>query len=368
MNEQDVALVTGAIKKYYLDCYDQVPQPPDMPAREFGYQAVGGGQMIRHLSYADMRALRVMLVGTAPSDVYCSNARYRFPSLGMKEKSWIDASLIFDIDAKDLALPCREGHSIGICSECSRVFAASIPACPACASTKKTIRSLPCTKCTDAALEEVEKLERILVDDLGIDTKSITTYFSGNEGFHVHIEPGSFDELGARERGELVDYIMFKGAIPAAYGVPRTQSAKKNIPVTKDPGWQGRFVREYGVDNTKKAAKEGYEKFQNALATKGIGARIDHQVTADVHRIFRLPGSINGKSGLAKVLVPKGSTFSPYKDACLLDSRKVTVKAECPHKFSLSGKRFGPYDQTEQSVELYAAVYMICKGFARIPV
>lgn len=364
MNEGDVALVTGAIKKYYLDCYDKVPEPERMHEREFGYQAVGDGQMIRHLAYDDMRALRVMLVGSAPSDVYCSNAYYRFPSLPMKEKSWNGAGLIFDIDAKDLALPCRVEHSICVCTECARVSAAKAGKCAACSSTKVTVRSLPCTKCSAAALKEVDKLCEILVEDLGIDGDSIDVYFSGNEGFHVHVGQSSFDPLESRERAELADYVTFRGAIPEAYGVPRAQGAKINLPSASDPGWRGRLIRKLGAASAKKAAAAGHAEFQKALGSAGIGAKIDQQVTADIHRIFRMPGSINGKSGLAKILVTADPKFNPYTESCLLDSRKVTIVAECPHRFALGGKRFGPYASEKANVELYAAVYMICKGIA----
>ncbi len=363
MNEADAALVTGAIKKYYLDHHDMVPTPDKISRREFGYQ-VGGGSMVRHLSYADERALRVMLVGTAPSDVYCSNACYRFPTFAMKEKSWLDASLIFDIDAKDLGLPCRVGHSILVCAECARVSPAAAGKCAACQSQKVTVRSLPCTKCAAASLKEVAKLREILVDDLGMDDSSIHVYFSGNEGFHVHVDPGSFDALGSRERAELADYIMFKGAIPEAYGVPRAPGAKLGLPGPDDPGWRGRLVRSLGAAPAKKAARAGHAEFQKTLGSAGIGARIDPQVTTDIHRIFRMPGSINGKSGLAKVPVPDGSKFDAYTESCLIDSAKVDITAECPHRFVLGGRRFGPYSAKDTSVELYAAVYMICKGFA----
>ena len=32
-------------------------------------------------------------------------------------------------------------------------------------------------------------------------------------------------------------------------------------------------------------------------------AKIDPNVTMDIHRIFRLPGSINSKSGLTKIIL-----------------------------------------------------------------
>ena len=53
-----------------------------------------------------------------------------FQILPMNEKDWKEADLIFDIDAKDLNLPCRESHTISICNECNRSFTKiSIPMC-----------------------------------------------------------------------------------------------------------------------------------------------------------------------------------------------------------------------------------------------
>ena len=67
--------------------------------------------MTRHISIKDDKELHLMLMQNIPSDVYCSNAYYTyFQILPMNEKDWKEADLIFDIDAKDLNLPCREGH------------------------------------------------------------------------------------------------------------------------------------------------------------------------------------------------------------------------------------------------------------------
>ena len=47
-----------------------------------------------------------------------------------------------------------------------------------------------------------------------------------------------------------------------------------------------------------------YAKFANNLknAQSTLGACIDTQVTGDIHRIFRMPGSLNSKSGLEDVV------------------------------------------------------------------
>ena len=61
----------------------------------------------RHFSFRNIGELLAILIREAPSDIYCSNGFYRFPTYPMQEKQWGGADLIFDIDAKDLQLPVR---------------------------------------------------------------------------------------------------------------------------------------------------------------------------------------------------------------------------------------------------------------------
>ncbi|MGB9004034.1 MAG: DNA primase, partial [Nitrosotalea sp.] len=117
MLEKDIPLVENAIKEYYFNHFDLVSIPPKLTQREFGYQKINGG-MIRHIAIKDNKDLHLLLMKETPSDVYCSNAYYSFPNLPMSEKDWKGADLIFDIDAKDLALSCRNDHSVFKCSSC----------------------------------------------------------------------------------------------------------------------------------------------------------------------------------------------------------------------------------------------------------
>jgi DNA primase small subunit len=59
-------------------------------------------------------------------------------------------------------------------------------------------------------------------------------------------------------------------------------------------------------------------------------------------------------------------SFNPYSDACFIDETLIEVIADCPIKFSLKNKQFGPYNHEKIMVPRYAAVYMICKGLATI--
>ena len=100
-------------------------------------------------------------------------------------------------------------------------------------------------KCIDAAKKEVLKLINILQEDLGINSNLIETYFSGNEGFHVHVDKTAYNMLESRPRAALGDYIRFYNAMPEIYGVRRSMIDRKKFPSSDDPGWHGRIAKKF---------------------------------------------------------------------------------------------------------------------------
>ncbi|NDB33548.1 MAG: DNA primase [Nitrososphaeria archaeon] len=371
MLEKDAKFLEDTFKKYYFDHFDLIRTPKNPEMREFGYQKFNSG-MTRHISLRSDKELHLMLMKNVPSDVYCSNARYSFPNLPMAEKDWQNADLIFDIDAKDLHLPCRANHTAKKCTSCSNVFT-NDDVCPQCKATKFETTSVLCNDCISGAKKEVEKLIEILTFDLGINKENITVYFSGNEGFHIHVSDSEYENLDSRHRADLVDYLTFKGAIPETFGA-KTNFSKSVFSDLDDKGWLGRVAKSIfsSKSNKPKAEKqivlEGYPAFKKKIESlqHEIGAHIDPNVTIDVHRIFRMGGTINSKSGLTKMLCTDIAKFNPGMDACFIDDDQVTVLADCPVSFKLKNKKFGPYKKEQVSVPKYAAVYMICKGCATL--
>ena len=369
MLEKDVKFLEDTFKKYYFDHFDLIHTPKNPEMREFGYQKFNSG-MTRHISLKSDKELHLLLMKNIPSDVYCSNARYSFPNLPMAEKDWQNADLIFDIDAKDLHLPCRIHHTAKKCISCSHVFS-NDDVCPQCKATKFETTSVLCNDCITGAKKEVEKLVTILTDDLGISKESISVYFSGNEGFHIHVSSSEYENLDSRHRAELVDYLAFRGAIPETFGA-RTNFNKSIFADLDDKGWLGRVSKTIfsSKSNKPKMSKQiisdGYLSFKKKLESlqQEIGAQIDPNVTIDVHRIFRLGGTINSKSGLTKILCKDISKFNPSMDACFIDDDPVTILANCPVSFKLKNKKFGPYNKEQVTVPKHVAAYMVCKGFA----
>lgn len=374
MHERDSRLLETLFKRHYFENASAVSAPRRTREREFGYMKFGSG-MVRHIAIKDEDELRLLLVSNAPSDAYCSNAYYSFPDLEMNQKDWKGADLIFDIDAKDLHLDCRKKHTVFRCSQCHAASAGSSQ-CRSCESAKGTSVSVTCSSCITASKAELKKLNEVLVEDLGLRPEDIQIYFSGNEGFHVHARAAQLEALSFRERGELADYIGFKGAIPERFGMSRQQTKETlryTLPKLNGEGWEGRVAREIFGSKVKRTrfiaalGDDAYGTYGKMLqdAAEKIGVRIDRNVTTDVHRIFRLPHSLNGKSGLAKVPCEEIDAFDPYTEACVLDDTPVQVTADCPVEFKLNGDRFGPYSSEPVELPGYAAAYMICKGLAR---
>ena len=118
-----------------------------------------------------------------------------------------------------------------------------------------------------------------------------------------------------------------------------------------------------------KIISDGYSAYRQRLEEMGknsIGVKIDPNVTVDIHRIFRLEGSLNSKSGLAKLVCNNIEKFNPYAEACLIDDESVEISANTPIEFRLKNRKFGPYTNEKISVPKYAAVYMLCKGIANL--
>ncbi|MDH3276801.1 MAG: DNA primase [Nitrosopumilus sp.] len=372
MQNKEIKFLEESFKKYYFDHFDLIHVPKRTSEREFGFQKFNSG-MIRHISLKDDKELHLLLMQNTPSDVYCSNAYYSFPNQPMNEKDWKEADLIFDIDAKDLHLDCRQHHSVTKCNECNQISNTNNH-CSKCNSTKIEIKSLPCKHCIDGSKKEVVKLLNILVDDLDVEKHNIEIYFSGNEGFHVYAYNSQFQELGSRERSELVDYIMFRGTIPETFGMKKLKPNRSLFPEFNEKGWRGRLSKEIFGSKSKRSKiisdliSDGYSNFQKRLEnlSTSIGSQIDPNVTMDIHRIFRLPGSLNSKSGLSKVLCTDLQKFDPYSDSSFLNENTIEITANCPIEFKLKNKKFGPYYEEQTTVPTFAAVYMICKNLARI--
>ncbi|HEY7507586.1 MAG TPA: DNA primase small subunit domain-containing protein [Nitrososphaera sp.] len=376
MSSADAA--RAAFREYYFKQARMIEAPDEVEKREFGYAQFGARGMVRHLSFKNTGELVATLITQVPSDVYCSNALYRFPTLPMQEKQWLGADLIFDIDGKDLNLPCVPSHSYPICSNCGQASPPSEKeyACPSCGNKKAEHVSIPCAKCIEGSKKEAKLLTEFLAGDLGIHKENIHVYFSGNNGFHFHVSDDSYRPLDSQARSDLVGYLAGVGLLAESVGVRRAPGG--DLAFVKFPrsglgaGWRKKVADRLKIDATSTVRltnivreKGGYAQFKAELdrTTREMGVRIDPQVTTDVHRVFRMPGTLNSKSGLAKVKVADIDSFDPFVDACLLGDAKVKIKLKTHAKARLKGVS---YNLSKETAELpaHAAAYFICKGLA----
>lgn len=376
MDEASKLVLQRYFKEYYFRYSGRIRQPSEIQSREFGYTHFGGG-MIRHLSYGDIGVFRALLVKEAPAGVYCSNSYYRDPSAEMDVKGWIKADLIFDIDADLLKLPCKKVHDVWLCKQCGRKeFGMRPEVCPECKSNKILEFSWACQLCLQGSKAETLRLIDFLKGDFGISESKIRVYFSGNAGYHLEVLDDSMETLDQHGRAEISDYLTAQGAMTAPYNTLRLSPS--------DPGWRGkvaRYIRDLPpktppfrtnefprrlLEMTKDFDSGEMSKFIQ-LAIRANAVRLDAMVTTDIHRIFRMPETLNQKTGLVKRECELDS-FDPMIQAIALPDSKedVEIIADICPKIELGGNSYGPYRNERAKLPLYAAVYLIAKGGAKV--
>jgi DNA primase small subunit len=384
MTESTLARTDSTVRSAFRWFYfkpDVIERPEKIEQREFGYMRFGQAGMVRHLSFKSMKELTATIMKEVPSDIYCSNAYYRFPTYSMQEKQWLGADLIFDIDGKDLHLPCVPSHSYRVCANCGHA-SAPVPEekkdypCTECGGKKTSNVSIPCNRCIDGSKREVKHLVEFLTGDFGIQLEDIHVYFSGNNGFHIYVRDGAYISLDPQARSDLVGYLSGSGLMTDSVGVKKGNA--ENLFFIKFPksgisyGWRKRVADRLKIDRSSTIKlrhvveqEGGYAQFKVHFEkmARTMAVKIDPQVTTDVHRVFRMPGTLNSKSGLAKIKCSDLDSFDPFFDACLLSDSKISIRVKTPVRLKLKNKS---YNISKESAELpaYAAVYLICKGLA----
>lgn len=333
-------------REHYFRHHDEIEVPKMMESREFGYIPFGKG-MVRHLSYRSPGELTADLVKQAPSSVYCSNATYSDPTLPMDEKGWKGAELIFDIDASSIPTPCRTRHNFWTCKTCGKVIrSADRPSrCSKCQGEETMQLHWSCPECLAAAKDHAARLISFLTNDFGVSSSNVLVYFSGNRGYHLHVDDQRFEAMDQSARAEVANYVKGTGFVRPQRG-----------DTTPDGAWAERLA----------IAELGNQALKMEQIVNTFGSRIDESVTTDIHRIFRMPGTLHGNSGLLKMRVHDLKAFRADHDPVVLGDAEVAVSVRGAPAFSLKGRTFGPYSSEEAELPTYAAVYLLTKGLARV--
>ena len=356
MDEKVVSFLRKTYRGHYFKHHDLVEIPSEMASREFGYIPFGGG-MVRHLSFKSGGELFAELVKQAPSSVYCSNAVYERPTLQMDEKGWKGAELIFDIDADAIPTTCKARHTWWFCSNCHRGGMGTKPAkCPGCQDQTVEQVHWSCRECLNATKEHVKRLVDFLQDDFGIDRQDIQLYFSGNRGYHAHVDDERFDAADPQMRAEIANYIRGRGL---------NLKVQDRVTSHVELGWSRRtslFLAKATEGNSR--PKRNQKLTNHIIATNA--ALIDESVTTDIHRVFRMPGTLHGSSGLLKMRIESLEKFDPQKDPVVLGGETVPVRIYFAPEFFLNGNRFGPYNNSAVQIPIYAAVFLLARGLGEV--
>lgn len=335
--------IASKLSEYYKQA--SLILPENLSAREFAYQPIGSKSYVRHLSFKSAEDLRKYVVQNPPLHLFYSSAIYTFPEINdMEKKGMVGSELIFDIDADEVK-GCEYFEQMHICRNCGYVmYGKSIKKCIKCGSTDVVDAEPIPGNCIKNAARETKKLVKILRKDFGFS--EVKVYFSGNRGFHVRpvCDEGCL-KLSSEERAQIVKYIKGDGLSIERILLSNTKR-KKNliIPAPDEPGWRGRIgeiiYNKMGMMPSKKITlEEAKSKLGNdidfAEIVKEASVDIDEKVTIDVHRLIRIPNSINGKLGFPVLEIPE-SELENFYISCNLSPFKE--KTEIQANFTLENK------------------------------
>ena len=185
-------------------------------------------------------------------------------------------------------------------------------------------------------------------------------------------------------RNEISDYLKGVGFITEMMGLNKYSNFKTNYSQIHDetyPGWYGRISNSFNnlssdlvgnsdVIKDKIAyffSHNKYSKFTKTIEkiVNQLSVNIDSSVTTDIHRIFRLSGTLHGKSGLLKSPINNIDEFDPFTDPVAFDDEHIIVKVTFPREFVLNEQKF-KVNIGSISLPKMAAVYLLCGGFAII--
>jgi DNA primase small subunit len=368
------------VRQRFADYYKKtvLVAPPSIEQREWGFVLFSPGfpeiHMRRHIGFSSREEIFEYIKNLVPAHTYYSSAYYEQPSAPtMKDKHWLGADLIFDLDADHIM---RGPYDVML----ARVKV------------------------------ETEKLLAMLTEEFGIDPKNIEIVFSGGRGYHVHVRDITFRSWGSAERRELIDYVCGIGIDPSA------MLSKKSPSST---GWQMRYretligylqwlgtlphkealaslsaIPQVGrvtadellekrevivAELTHSPAPELIKKFrglsQIVLAEEGEfrtrllqrAALADEPVTTDTKRLIRMPTSLHGGSGMRVQQIEARNLvkFDPLIDAVVFGMRDVRVDVIQPRPTPMLGSTY-QLQKGITTVPEAVAVFLCCRGMAEI--
>ena len=316
--------------------------PRDFVYREFAAQTWFSTSYIRHIAFTRESEIKEFAVSKAPRHFYYSSARYDQPgATDMDSKGWLGADIVFDIDADHL--PECIDKTVNIEDKALGVKASFAP-----------------SECVRRAAIEALLLTDILVNELGFQTRDVRIEFSGHRGFHVIVNTmgnSEWERAGPDVRRELVNYVKAVDALEEAIRPTppvRRKRFKLLEPSETDPGLSGRYAR--------------FRRILGEAEQLKLGVEVDEQVTVDVKRLIRIPGSLNGKTMLpvkpVRLSDLEDFTIST-SDSPFADHGAVRVQAivDTP-AIEVLGHRVKLRRGARMKLDAPVALYLMAKGVA----
>jgi DNA primase small subunit len=264
-----------------------------------------------------------------------------------------------------------------------------------------------CTECLGKAKDETIKIvENFLIPDMGLARSDIMIVFSGHRGYHIHGFMPELQELGSQERREIVDYLAGTGLALRHHGFTDNSYGLPKGPDTRIPGWEHRIAQGLlalfqdlqqlkqipglRANQARLLQENALQIRQNLAATppryimpKGIGQKtwqvvtqhiidtlgaiVDEPVTTDIHRLIRMPGSLNGKTGFLVKHLDAASleAFDPFQDAQVFTGTATITIRDAP-AFTVGGIQYPAMREIKKELPLSAAILLLCKGVAEL--
>lgn len=393
--------------QHYRDNSNLIKEPTKTLQREFGFLTFNERIMIRHKHFQDLKGLKEFLQSEIPAAAYHSSAYYEHPAADeMNQKGWIGADLVFDIDADHIPTPCSKIHDSWLCTNCEFEGKGLTPKkCPSCGKARFEEKKWTCERCLESAKKEAVKLVEMLITDFSFQDNEVKIYFSGNRGYHVHVESEAVYLLNSMERKEVVDYIIGLGldvefhrliegsrvlAMPSVKGGWRSRIGSGLLDLLAEAtfnelqhaglskssiafldGNRGNLIKHLkgrGWVDVRGVGDKNWRKLLHYIADKEA-VKVDTVVTTDVHRLIRLAGSLHEKTGFMKteVLHSHIDDFDPFKEAVAFKEGHVTVDISEAPEFRVEDSYYGPFKNASH-VELptAAALLLVRKKAAKV--
>jgi len=270
--------------------------------REFAFQLIHG--FVRHLKFLTEEEVREWAARKKALATFHSVGIYEHPDIeDMEGKGLKYADVLFDIDVKEENL--RKALSI--------------------------------------ALEEAALLVDTLVEELGLEMGCIHIAFSGSKGIHVYVTCPQVRRLLDQDARRLLAQYVTSSVLRVPKLPPREL-----------------------IENPCNIAPYGICK-RIVYLEAGLPAGADHvdaQVVVDLHRLARVPGSLNPKSGLSCILLP---SLDLDVDKILEMAKPlsgITVKVIVERRAELPGGEV--VDEGARELDLHSAIYLTLSGHARL--